>query len=173
MSSSNENESISDSPHKNIVGERYEILNEIGSGGLSTVYRARDLVLRRKIAIKLLKPQTSAQYIIRLQREAQAICQLKHPNIIEVYDFFVTDGNTPVLTMELINGESLDQYLKRKGPMPLPLACGVFLQICSAMDYAHRRQIMHRDLNRETFYCVAWIQQNSMSKSSTSELRNN
>ncbi len=146
MSNPEDTESVSEPPHSKTIGGRYEILDEIGSGGLSTVYRAKDLVLRRKVAIKLLKPQSSSQYIIRLQREAQAICQLKHPNIIEVYDFFMTDDNVPVLAMELINGEALDQFLKRNGPMTVSLACNVLLQICSAMDYAHRLQIMHRDL---------------------------
>lgn len=146
MSNPQDNESALDSPHKKVVGDRYELLDEIGAGGLSTVYMAKDLMLRRKVAIKLLKPQSSAQYIIRLQREAQAICQLKHPNIIQVFDFFMADGNVPVLAMELIKGESLEELLKREGAIELPLACDIFLQICSAMEYAHNRQIMHRDL---------------------------
>lgn len=128
-----------------IVAERYEILDEVGTGGLSIVYTARDLLLRRVIAIKLLNA-TSAEHIVRLQREARAICQLRHKNIIEVYDFFMTDGTVPVLAMEYINGESLDGRIRRLGPMSQFDACEVFEQICEAIAYAHGRQILHRDL---------------------------
>ncbi|MDZ4837170.1 MAG: protein kinase [Candidatus Melainabacteria bacterium] len=131
---------------KQVLVERYEILSEIGSGGLSTVYTAKDLVLKRVIAIKLLKSQSNEQYVIRLQREAKAICHLKHKNIIEVYDFFMAEGNVPVLAMEYIKGESLDELIKRKGPLPTQMAYDVFQQICSAIAYAHERHILHRDL---------------------------
>lgn len=146
MSSSQENTDSSSLPPKKLVGDRYEILSEIGAGGLSTVYVAKDLVLKRSVAIKLLKPQTSPQYIIRLQREAKAICQLKHQNIIEVYDFFMAEGNVPVLSMELVRGVSLDEYLKRNGPLDLVTAYVVIEQICNAMAFAHSRDILHRDL---------------------------
>ncbi len=128
-----------------IVAERYEILDEIGTGGLSIVYTARDLLLKRVIAIKLLNT-TSAEHIVRLQREARAICQLKHKNIIEVYDFFMADGTVPVLAMEYIQGESLDGRIRRLGPMSQFDAYDVFEQICGAIAYAHDRQILHRDL---------------------------
>jgi len=129
-----------------LVG-RYKILGRLGTGGTSAVFKARDLVLKRDIAVKLLKTsRRSEDQLVRLQREARAICQLNHKNIIEVYDFVVTEDNTPILAMEYIEGESLEQLVKRDGPLELSAALTVFEQICSALSYAHYLHIMHRDL---------------------------
>ena len=132
--------------NKVVVG-RYEILSRLGSGGTSTVYKALDLVLKRFVAVKLLRAGTRTQeQLVRLQREARAICLLKHPNIIDAFDFVVDGNNVPVLAMEYVDGVSLDDLIKRKGPLELDDAIRVCEQICSALNYAHSHNIMHRDL---------------------------
>lgn len=130
-----------------VLAGRYEILDRLGAGGMSTVYKARDQVLKRHVAVKLLRAGgRSEEQLIRLQREARAICQLKHNNIIEVYDFIVGDGNMPVLAMEYLKGESLDSLIKRDGPLPIEETIIICDQISDALSYAHQHHIMHRDL---------------------------
>ncbi len=130
-----------------LVANRYELQNLLGSGGTSTVYKARDLVLKRFVAVKLLRAGTRTQeQLVRLQREARAICQLQHPNIIDAFDFIVGDDNIPVLAMEFVDGVSLDDLVRQNGPLELEQAIAVCQQICSALDYAHQHNILHRDL---------------------------
>ncbi|MBX3073943.1 protein kinase [Candidatus Obscuribacterales bacterium] len=129
-----------------LVG-RYKVLQRLGSGGTSTVYKASDLVLKRFVAVKLLRAGTRTQeQLVRLQREARAICQLQHPNIIDAFDFIVGDDNIPVLAMEFVDGVSLDEFVKQNGPLELDQAIAVCEQICSALNYAHEHNILHRDL---------------------------
>ena len=129
-----------------LVG-RYKVLQRLGSGGTSTVYKASDLVLKRFVAVKLLRAGTRTKdQLVRLQREARAICQLQHPNIIDAFDFIVGDDNIPVLAMEFVDGVSLDDLVRQNGPLELEQAIAVCQQICSALDYAHQHNILHRDL---------------------------
>lgn len=129
-----------------LVG-RYKVLQRLGSGGTSTVYKASDLVLKRFVAVKLLRAGTrTKEQLVRLQREARAICQLQHPNIIDAFDFIVGDDNIPVLAMEFVDGVSLDDLVRQNGPLELEQAIAVCQQICSALDYAHQHNILHRDL---------------------------
>ncbi len=137
---------VSDIPEELL--ERYEILSQIGSGGSGTVLKARDRVLKRFLAIKILKSDRSLplSHYARLQREAKTICRLKHPSIIDVYDFIVTKDEKPVMLMEYVDGRSLDQIVKDEGPLDIPKAVRVVVEICGAMEYAHREGILHRDL---------------------------
>lgn len=129
-----------------LVG-RYKVLQRLGSGGTSTFYKASDLVLKRFVAVKLLRAGTrTKEQLVRLQREARAICQLQHPNIIDAFDFIVGDDNIPVLAMEFVDGVSLDEFVKQNGPLELDQAIAVCEQICSALNYAHEHNILHRDL---------------------------
>jgi serine/threonine protein kinase len=127
---------------------RYEILSQIGSGGSGTVLKARDRVLKRLLAIKILKTDRSVplSHYANLQREAKTICRLKHPNIIDVYDFIVTQDQKPVMLMEYVDGRSLDQIVKEDGPLGIRKAVLIVLEICRAMEYAHKQGILHRDL---------------------------
>jgi serine/threonine protein kinase len=138
-----------DSPNieEQVLVNRYKILERLGSGGMGTVYKARDLVLKRFVAVKVLKASDRTQeQLVRLQREARAICQLQHPNIIDVFDFIVSDTNVPLLAMEYVEGESLEDLIKRDGPLQSLEAIEVCEQISAALTYAHARHIMHRDL---------------------------
>ncbi|MCB9468003.1 MAG: protein kinase [Candidatus Obscuribacterales bacterium] len=130
-----------------IIENRYKLERKIGSGGISTVYVAKDLVLKRELALKVLKPdKLKDEHLVRLHREAKAICQLKHSNIIDVYDFIITGDNVPVLAMELVNGRELFEIVQESGPLSQRKAVLIFLQLANALAYAHGRKILHRDL---------------------------
>lgn len=130
-----------------IIENRYKLERKIGSGGISTVYVAKDLILKREIALKVLKPdKLKDEHLVRLHREAKAICQLKHSNIIDVYDFMITGDNIPVLAMEFVKGRELFEIVEQNGPLSQDKAITIFLQLANALAYAHARKILHRDL---------------------------
>ncbi|MDX1582479.1 MAG: serine/threonine-protein kinase, partial [Thermoanaerobaculia bacterium] len=124
----------------------YEIVESIGAGGMGEVWRAKDTRLDREVAIKVL-PQGFAeneQFLQRFEREARAISSLNHPHICTLHDVGQEDGSH-YLVMELIEGESLADRLK-KGPLPLHEVLKYGRQIASALDAAHRKGVIHRDL---------------------------
>ena len=124
----------------------FEVLELIGAGGMGEVYRARDLKLRREVAIKVL-PEAflgHADRLTRFEREARAASALNHPGICTIYGFENHAGR-PVIVMELIAGDTLASRL-RKGPLPLDKALDVAIQLSDALDAAHTRTIVHRDL---------------------------
>ena len=124
----------------------YEILSLLGAGGMSEVYRARDTRLGRDVAIKVLATPAlaDARRLDRLQREARAISRLSHPHICTLYDVGHQDGVT-FLVMELLEGTTLADALA-KGPLPVDRAIAFGLQIAQALDAAHTRGVIHRDL---------------------------
>lgn len=136
-------ESVGDS----LLLRRYQLLDEIGSGGVGTVYCARDTKLDRKVAIKVLHPDClSNAQIARLHREAKIIGQINHPSVVDVYDFDITEKNEPVMVMEFLEGESLHEVLKKEGYLSIEESVRIFVQICDAMEHAHKRGLIHRDL---------------------------
>jgi serine/threonine protein kinase len=124
----------------------YEILAPVGAGGMGEVYRARDTRLGRDVAIKILSTHLSFDPGLkqRFEREARAICLLTHPNICCLYDIGSQDG-TDFIVMEYLEGETLADRLST-GPLPLPLALKIGVEIADALDKAHREGIIHRDL---------------------------
>ncbi|HTM24757.1 MAG TPA: protein kinase [Vicinamibacterales bacterium] len=124
----------------------YEILALAGGGGMGEVYRARDLRLKRDVAIKILQSSMTADPTrrARFEREAQAISRLSHPSICAIYDVGEDDGMA-YLVIEYVEGQSLDRRL-RAGPLPVPVALETAVQIASALVAAHDRGIVHRDL---------------------------
>jgi serine/threonine protein kinase len=124
----------------------YEILAPLGAGGMGEVYRARDTRLDRNVAIKVLARQVAArpEFFQRFEREARAVSALNHPNICSLFDVGTHEG-MPYLVMECLEGETRDRRLAR-GPIPLPDAWRILLQIGEALSEAHRRGITHRDL---------------------------
>ena len=130
---------------------RFEILREIGKGAMGVVYLAHDPKIERKIAIKMVSipPGVSAEEAResrhRFVREAQAAGKLTHPNIITIYDV-VEEQDFSYITMEYIEGETLEAYTKPSSLLPLNRVLPVLAQACAALDYAHRNQVIHRDI---------------------------
>src|SRR3989454_5048940 len=124
----------------------YEIQAPIGAGGMGEVYRARDTRLERTVAVKVLPSHlsTSPEVLQRFEREAKTISQLSHPHICALYDVG-REGETEYLVMELLEGATLAERLLR-GPLPLDQTLRFGAQIASALEAAHRRGIVHRDL---------------------------
>jgi len=131
---------------RNVFGN-YEILNVVGRGGMGIVYRAVDLALDRVVALKVLRGDlhTRPMLVARFQREAQAIAQLTHPNIVETYSTGVVD-RIPYIAMELINGLPLSQVLKEERRLSWDRALALAEQVARALACAHEAQIIHRDI---------------------------
>ncbi len=129
------------------VGSRYEITDEIGRGGMGVVYRARDVRLRRSVAIKLLPPELAFREEVRSRflREAQTAAQLSHPNVVPIYSVDEVDGLV-FFVMGLGEGESLGAILKREGRVEVDFARRILRDVADALTYAHARSIIHRDI---------------------------
>jgi TolB-like protein len=126
----------------------YEIKSELGSGGMGVVFRARDTKLQRDVALKFLPAHFAADpdRVSRFQREAQLLAALNHPNIAQIYGLEDADATAqPCIVMELVEGESLAERLKR-GPIPGGEIFGIVKQICEGLEAAHERGVIHRDL---------------------------
>ena len=131
-----------------LLGNRYEIIEKIGSGGMATVYKAKCHVLNRYVAIKILRDEftTDEEFIKRFEVEAQSAASITHPNIVSVYDVGV-DGNLYYIVMELIKGKTLKEIItEEKGPLPWKWSVNIASQIASALETAHRNHIIHRDI---------------------------
>ena len=131
-----------------LLGNRYEIVEKIGNGGMATVYKATDKVLKRNVAVKILRDEftTDEEFIKRFEVEAQSAARLTHPNIVSIYDVGVED-NFHYIVMELIQGKTLKEIiLEEKGPLPWKWSVNVAIQIASALETAHRNNIIHRDI---------------------------
>jgi eukaryotic-like serine/threonine-protein kinase len=126
---------------------RYQTGERLGSGGMSNVYKATDLILERTVAVKVLAEHLSddERFIARFRREALAVAKLIHPNIVQVYDTGVDDGRHYIV-MEYVEGRSGAQILQRQGPVEADIAAEIGIQSCAGLDYAHRRGIIHRDV---------------------------
>ncbi|MBO5179210.1 MAG: Stk1 family PASTA domain-containing Ser/Thr kinase [Clostridia bacterium] len=130
-----------------ILGNRYEVLEMIGSGGMATVYEARCKLLNRKVAIKVLKDEFSndAEFIKRFQVEAQSAASLSHPNIVSIYDVGNEDG-LHYIVMELIKGKTLKEVINEDGKLKWDIATNIASQIASGLEQAHKNHIVHRDI---------------------------
>lgn len=126
---------------------RYEILEEIGRGAMGVVYKARDPLIGRPVAVKTITATVaeSADLLERFYREARAAGGLQHPNIVTIYEM-AESGGAPFIAMEYLEGESLEKIIARKPPMPLATKIGYVVQACRALEYAHRRGVVHRDI---------------------------
>ena len=126
---------------------KYELIGELGRGAMGIVYRARDPIISRLVALKTITAGVSDNQSLlqRFYREAQAAGGLQHPNIITIYDMG-DEAGTPFIAMELVEGESLEQLIANKTDIPLSLKLTYAIQACRAFDYAHKRGIIHRDI---------------------------
>lgn len=131
-----------------LLGNRYEMVEKIGNGGMSTVYKAVDKVLKRNVAVKILRDEftTDEEFIKRFEAEAQSAARLTHANIVSIYDVGVEE-NLHYIVMELIQGKTLKEIIiKERGPLPWKWSVNVAVQIASALDMAHKNNIVHRDI---------------------------
>lgn len=130
-----------------ILGNRYEILEKIGAGGMSIVYRARDTKLERPVTVKVLRDEfiSDEDFVSRFKIEAQAAASLSHPNIVNVYDVG-TEYDTYYIVMEYINGCTLKEIINKEAPFDNKKALNYALKIASALQHAHRNHIVHRDI---------------------------
>ncbi|TXD36427.1 serine/threonine protein kinase [Lujinxingia vulgaris] len=133
------------------IAERYTILEELGQGGMATVYRAYDQTLAREVAVKRLHPHLAkvAEHRARFEREARAVARLDHPGIVKIYDFSSPESDDAFIVMELIDGQSLAALLERAGPLPPELAAVLIAETLDALELAHQHQIIHRDIKPE------------------------
>ncbi|MDR0925687.1 MAG: Stk1 family PASTA domain-containing Ser/Thr kinase [Hungatella sp.] len=127
--------------------DRYEILDQIGSGGMSDVYKALCHKLNRPVAIKVLKEEFSSDsgFVSKFKMEAQAAARLSHPNIVNIYDV-VDEGNLHYIVMELIEGITLKNYITKKGCLDVKEAIGVAISVAQGIAAAHEQGIIHRDI---------------------------
>jgi class 3 adenylate cyclase/tRNA A-37 threonylcarbamoyl transferase component Bud32 len=131
-----------------VLDGRFRIERHLATGGMGEIYRAEHIYMKRRVALKLLRPEWADQseMAVRFQREGQLISQLDHPQIVRVFDFGRTSDGLFFLAMELIEGQSLEELLQLRGQLPPRLAVQVLKLIASALEGAHRQGIMHRDL---------------------------
>jgi len=129
------------------LGAKYRIITRIGSGGFADVYLGEQLLLSRKVAIKILHAHYARQadLLKRFEREARSAASLSHPNIIDIYDVGESEG-FHYIVMKFIDGETLNQRMHREGILPVPVSIHIIRQLAEALDYAHANNVIHRDI---------------------------
>ena len=132
------------------LGDNYQVVRELGKGAMGVVFLARDIALHRLVAIKVLKNELagSEDHRERFRREARMTARLSHPNIVPVHTF-VEAGEFVCIVMKYVHGESLAVRLRRDGPMNSAESRRVLIELATALDYAHREGVVHRDLKAE------------------------
>lgn len=130
-----------------MLGDRYEILEKIGTGGMSDVYKAKDHKLNRPVAVKVLKQEFSenANFVSKFRAEAQAAAGMMHPNIVNVYDVG-EEGGTQYIVMELVEGITLKKYIEKKSRLSVKEATSIAIQVSMGIEAAHNNHIIHRDI---------------------------
>ena len=130
-----------------MLGERYEILEKIGTGGMSDVYKAKCHKLNRYVAVKVLKQEFSenSNFVSKFRVEAQAAASLMHPNIVNVYDVG-EDNGIHYIVMELVEGITLKKYIEKKARLSVKEAVSIAIQACMGIEAAHNNHIIHRDI---------------------------
>jgi serine/threonine-protein kinase len=130
-----------------LLNNRYQLLERFGSGGMAIVYRARDILLDRYVAIKVLRDDRTrdADFDQQFRHEARAVANLTHPNLVTVYDFGFDNGQ-PFIVMELVPGTDLKSLLRKRGRFTVDEAIPLMVQACAGIGYAHRAGIVHCDV---------------------------
>ena len=129
------------------IADRYEVIDRVGSGGMSDVYRAKDHILGREVAIKILKQEFSvdATFVAKFRTEAQSAAGLEHPNIVNIYDVGSENGMY-FIVMEYVEGITLKTYIEKKGQLNFKEAISIAIQVGRGIEAAHQKGIIHRDI---------------------------
>ena len=135
------------STQENILNNRYQLLAQHGSGGMSVIYRAIDLALGRQVALKILRPSLTSDpvFLERFRQEARNVANLQHPNIVTVHDVG-QDGNTHFIVMELIEGDDLKKIIRAEAPFTIDATLDIIIKVCAGIGYAHRAGLVHADV---------------------------
>src|SRR5579883_2623061 len=130
------------------IGDKYEILAVIGGGAMGLVYKARHMLMKRIVAVKMLHPNMlpDAATVKRFQKEAEALSCLNHPNILTVFDFGVSTQGHPYLVTDYLEGQTIAELLEQNQHLDWPRTIKIFMQVCSALAYAHKNGVVHRDI---------------------------
>ena len=130
-----------------VLGERYEIISKLGAGGMADVYKGRDKMLNRYVAVKVLKKEyrEDETYVKKFRSEAQAAAGIMNPNIVNVYDVGL-DRGLYYMVMELVEGVTLKEYIAKKGRLTPKEVISITLQACAGMEAVHKGHIIHRDI---------------------------
>lgn len=130
-----------------MLGNRYELIEKIGEGGMAVVYKAKCRILNRFVAIKILKPEYSnnSEFMEKFRREALATATFSHSNIVNIYDVG-SEGNINYIVMELVNGKTLKEYIRENAPLSMDSTLKISIQIAKALECAHKNKIIHRDI---------------------------
>ena len=130
-----------------VIGDRYEVLEKIGTGGMSDVYKAKDHKLNRLVAVKVLKQEFSENenFVSKFRVEAQSTAGLLHPNTVNVYDVGDEDGINYIV-MELVDGITLKKYIEKKSRLSVKEAVSIAIQVAMGLEAAHNNGIIHRDI---------------------------
>src|SRR3984893_5547600 len=141
---------------RDILNGQSQILQKIGSGGMGAVYRALQPQMNRMVGVKILHPKLANRkdLVSRFRREARAMSQLTHPNTTKVFLYGELDDGSLYIIMEFLEGKNLNQTVRADGPFPMERALPVLIQVCGALDEAHRAGIIHRDLKPENIFLV-------------------
>ena len=134
-------------PGETLLNQRYELVAQQGSGGMSVIYRALDRMLGRMVAVKILRPNLTKDpaFLDKFQQEARSVAMMSHPNIVTVHDVG-NDGSTYYIVMEMIEGDDLKKLIKTRGALPFDKALELAIQVCAGLGFAHRSQLVHADV---------------------------
>ena len=134
-------------PGETLLNQRYELVAQQGSGGMSVIYRALDRMLGRMVAVKILRPNLTKDpaFLEKFQQEARSVAMMSHPNIVTVHDVG-SDGATHYIVMEMVEGDDLKKLIKTRGALPFEKALELGIQICAGLGFAHRSQLVHADV---------------------------
>jgi len=139
-----------------MLGNRYEVLEKLGGGGMAIVYKGRDTYLNREVTIKVMRPEFTSDedFVQRFRREAQAVARLSHANIVNIHDVGQEDG-THYLVLEYVRGDNLKNIIKQKGRLEPEDAVNIAVQVCEALEHAHNNNIVHRDIKPHNILITA------------------
>ena len=132
------------------IADRYEILDKVGAGGMSDVYKAKDHILDREVAVKVLKAEFAEDvtFVTKFRSEAQSAARLEHPNIVNIYDVGSENGMYYIV-MEYVEGITLKTYIEKKGRLNFKEAISIAIQVGRGIEAAHKKNIIHRDIKHQ------------------------